>query len=84
MKVDTGVKKAIAVRLRIMLEMELKDLHFSRRNPYLLKTLTKTQLTQMERRYRKRINALRIVIAMCEPYGGELPSMFTIIEKAPE
>jgi hypothetical protein len=79
MKVDTGVKKAVAVRLRIMLEMEMRDLLQSRDNHWLQKSLTTTQKKWMERNYRKRINALRIVIAMCESRSGELPSMYTII-----
>jgi hypothetical protein len=78
MKIDTGVRKAVALRLRMMLELEMRDLLESRGNFWLQKTLTATQKKQMERNYRKRINALRVVITMCE-YGGELPSMYTVI-----
>jgi hypothetical protein len=78
MKIDTGVKKAVAHRLRLMLEMEMRDLLESRGNFWLQKTLTVTQKKAMERNYRKRINALRVVITMCE-HGGNLPSMYTVI-----
>ena len=86
MKVDTGVKKAVAVRLRILLDMEIRDLLNARQNQWLQKSLTETQKKWMERNYRKRINALRIVIAMCESRSGELPSMYTLIphKEAPE
>lgn len=81
MRIDTGVKKAIAFRLKFLLEDIVEDYYVSQRNVLLLKTLTVTQRKAMERRFKKEINALKIVIGMCvsPTQRVDLPSWYAII-----
>lgn len=88
MKIDTGVKKAIAIRLRFLLKDVIEDYYISKRNNYLQNSLTCTQKKALERRFRKEINALRIVIDLCvsPAQRHELTSWYAIIpeeEKGP-
>lgn len=81
MRIDTGVKRAIAYRLNFLLQDVVEDYYNSQRNFILQTTLTATQRANLERRFRKEVNALRIVISMCatQQQRTELPSWFAVI-----
>jgi hypothetical protein len=80
MKADTGVKKAVALRLRIILEQELKSYLTWKNNSFFSKCMTPTNIKHYEREMKKRVNALRIVIHMLDRNGEtKQPGWYDVI-----
>lgn len=79
MRIDAGVKKAIAYRLGIILENLVQEYRNAMTNPYLEKVQTPTQRKAMIRRYKKMVNALKITIDILLPHSHQrhdLPSWY--------
>jgi hypothetical protein len=65
LKLDGNVRKALALRLKIMLDVE--QVNYARWQEAIKPRLTATRSSQMERMLKQRIQALKVVIWMLTP-----------------
>lgn len=63
---NEGVKRAIRVRLQVILDHEIKS--FDHWIEVIKPKLNRTRQKQIDREHKKRIQAMRIVIHMLTPY----------------
>lgn len=74
-----GTKRAIRERLMLFLNDEVRQ--FERWNEVIRKKLNPTRAAQVERRFNKEIQALKIVIYKLTPFGDRVDDEPSIIVK---
>lgn len=76
---NEGTKRAVRERLKIILDDELKQ--FTRWQDIIKAKLNMTRAAQVERRFNKEIQALKIVIHKLTPFGDRVDDEPSIIVK---
>lgn len=76
---NEGTKRAVRERLKIILDDELKQ--FTRWQDIIKSKLNMTRAAQVERRFNKEIQALKIVIHKLTPFGDRVDDEPSIIVK---
>jgi hypothetical protein len=79
---NEGTKRAVRERLKIILDDELKQ--FTRWQDIIKAKLNVTRAAQVERRFNKEIQALKIVIHKLTPFGDRVDDEPSIIVKKPK
>jgi hypothetical protein len=77
---DSNVKRAIKVRLELLLEEQEKT--YKHYLEFIKHRQTASRQAMVERAHKKKITALRIVLYMCTPHmerDSDMPNLFEIV-----